>query len=159
MIRPIKNLFCVIAHRVPNTDDDAGILYYGMSRADDISKIHTPMRSDGYRAYAMALNRIEIVTMLITENRAVASKQLSELLGNYYDRNGAYPLGNWQKKRMEDKRVKCVETGVIYHTQSDAARAIGTARSTMSNHIKGRDGYGSIYGMTFVMVKDLHADG
>lgn len=153
LTRPVLNLFCVIGHYAPETagvTGDGSIMYYGMCRAEDIGKISHPMRSAAYNALASMYGSIEIRTLHITDNRSNASAFLSGLISEYRARNGFDPVGNIQKKKLVDKRVKCVETGKVYHSQAAAADAIGTARSTMSNHINKRDGYGSIHGFTFV---------
>jgi len=48
------------------------------------------------------------------------------------------------------KPVKCVDTGVIYPTQRDAAKALGVSQSQMSNHMMRRPGYTKCAGKTFV---------
>jgi hypothetical protein len=52
-----------------------------------------------------------------------------------------------------NRKVKCLQTGIVYENMSRAAEENGIAASTMSNHLKGRIGYKTIHGLTFERIE------
>lgn len=47
------------------------------------------------------------------------------------------------------KRIKCVETGAVYESISQAARELGLTKNALCCHLKGKVGYRSVKGLTF----------
>lgn len=54
---------------------------------------------------------------------------------------------------MNQKSVKCNETGVVYKTAAEACKALDIEPSRMSCHLRDLQGHKSIKGFTFSMVK------
>jgi hypothetical protein len=52
------------------------------------------------------------------------------------------------------KRVRDVQTGLIYDTAAQAAIATGITPGAMSNHLTGKQGYATIRGKTFERLED-----
>lgn len=61
----------------------------------------------------------------------------------------ALNLTQWVNRRNP---VQCVQTGVVYNSASDAAKALGINQSQLSQHLRRNPGYKTIRGMTFINV-------
>jgi len=58
------------------------------------------------------------------------------------------------KKIPVCRSIQCVETGVIYGSMNEAAKAVGSSVGNMSNHIRYPQAYRQIKGFTFKVVRD-----
>lgn len=56
------------------------------------------------------------------------------------------------------KSILCEQNGQIYHTQSEAANALGISQSQLSKHLLRRKGYHAVKGLTFRYVHPQHVD-
>lgn len=129
----MDNKYFVYSYRGQNGE----LLYIGVDKIEDILKMRRIKTFSGF-------DPSEKITVEVYESYEArykgqeSVKKLKTMLGECkYDRGD---------------KVMCVETGQVFDTAYEACKFIKTTPTRMSCHLKGRKGFKTIFGKTFVYI-------
>lgn len=113
------------------------LLYIGIDKMEDIIKMRRLKTFSDFDPYEKVV--IQVYESYEARYKGQESvKKLKTMLGECkYDRGD---------------KVMCVETGQVFDTAYEACKFIKTTPTRMSCHLKGRKGFKTIFGKTFVYI-------
>lgn len=144
ILTPSKNLksYQVYSlHSLPERE----LLYLGFARIPEIFTFRQFLKNPDFKADQPH----EIILHSSFNKSWEAQNEASRLYRLLVPQGQPAPLYNRAMQTRLLRSVQCDQTGVTYPNASAACMALNIPQPRMSNHLQGRAGHKSIYGLTF----------
>lgn len=144
ILKDENRTWCVYTHHIQKR-----LIYVGSCKLKDFYNFPDARRISKWIELTNLYGYVEIELNSVHDIEWKAlnhASQLRELLKP--ECNGSYRVDNYKAV------IRCKETGVIYHSMTDAAKFVNATVSAISQHLSGKKNFGRVKGFTFERIID-----
>ena len=139
----IDRLWCVYSHTILY-DEGPKVMFVGLCKLRDVLKSPDARRNSVWREHVAHEQSVKLDIIDIDIDETKMFKKSLGLIRTHKPHCNS--VGNTDPYL---NAVRCITDGNVFPSASAAARFYDITKSTMSNHLNGRDGYPQIRNMTF----------